>query len=44
VVTHEDEIAEHARRTIRLRDGLIESDVKVAKPVLQDEQVLDKPA
>ena len=44
VVTHEDEIAKHARRTIRLRDGLIESDEKVANPVLQHEQVLDKPA
>jgi len=28
LVTHEDEIAAHARRTIRLRDGLIESDVR----------------
>jgi putative ABC transport system ATP-binding protein len=27
LVTHEDDIAEHANRTIRLRDGLIESDV-----------------
>ena len=27
LVTHEDEIAAHARRTIRLRDGLIESDL-----------------
>jgi len=44
VVTHEDEIAKHARRTIRLRDGLIESDEKVANPVLQHEQVLDKTA
>ncbi len=26
LVTHEDDIAEHAHRTIRLRDGLIESD------------------
>jgi putative ABC transport system ATP-binding protein len=26
LVTHEDDIAEHARRTVRLRDGLIESD------------------
>ncbi len=26
VVTHEEEIAQHARRIIRLRDGLIESD------------------
>lgn len=27
LVTHEDDIAEHAKRTIRLRDGKIESDV-----------------
>jgi putative ABC transport system ATP-binding protein len=27
LVTHEDEIAAHARRTVRLRDGLIESDL-----------------
>ena len=27
LVTHEDDIAAHARRTIRLRDGVIESDV-----------------
>ena len=26
VVTHEPDIAEHARRIVRLRDGLIESD------------------
>ncbi len=29
LVTHEDYIAQHARRTIRLLDGLIESDIKV---------------
>jgi len=34
VVTHEQEIAEHARRIVRLRDGIIESDEKVANPVL----------
>lgn len=34
LVTHEDEIADHARRIIRLRDGVIESDVKVESPVL----------
>ncbi len=28
LVTHEDDIAAHAKRTIRLRDGLIESDLK----------------
>jgi putative ABC transport system ATP-binding protein len=27
VVTHEEYIAERARRTVRLRDGIIESDV-----------------
>jgi putative ABC transport system ATP-binding protein len=26
LVTHEADIARHARRTVRLRDGLIESD------------------
>jgi len=26
IVTHEEEIAEHARRVVRLRDGIIESD------------------
>jgi putative ABC transport system ATP-binding protein len=26
VVTHEEEVANHARRVIRLRDGFIESD------------------
>ncbi len=29
VVTHEEDIAQHARRIVRLRDGLIESDVNV---------------
>ena len=28
LVTHEDEVAEYARRIVRVRDGLIESDVK----------------
>ncbi len=34
LVTHENDIAEHSRRIVRLRDGLIESDEKVSKPVL----------
>ncbi|MBS0659965.1 MAG: ABC transporter ATP-binding protein [Verrucomicrobia bacterium] len=29
VVTHEQDIAEHARRIVRLRDGLIESDTNI---------------
>lgn len=38
VVTHEEDIAQHARRIIRLRDGLIESDVRVDNPVLAGEE------
>ncbi|GAB5533876.1 MAG: ABC transporter ATP-binding protein [Rubricoccaceae bacterium] len=34
VVTHEDDIAEHARRVVRLRDGTVETDVRVDAPVL----------
>ena len=29
VVTHEEDIAQHARRVVRLRDGLIESDIAI---------------
>jgi putative ABC transport system ATP-binding protein len=32
VVTHEPDIASHCRRIIRLRDGLVESDVKNSEP------------
>jgi len=32
LVTHEDEIAQHARRLVRLRDGLVESDAVVENP------------
>ena len=31
LVTHEEDIAEHAHRVIRLRDGVIESDVRNKK-------------
>ena len=33
LVTHEDYIAEHASRVIRLKDGVIESDTESRKPV-----------
>ncbi|HYE59094.1 MAG TPA: ABC transporter ATP-binding protein [Rhodothermales bacterium] len=36
VVTHEDDIAHHARRIIRLRDGRIESDAPVESPILTE--------
>lgn len=35
VVTHEEDIARHARRIVRLRDGLIESDEINPHPTLQ---------
>jgi putative ABC transport system ATP-binding protein len=34
LVTHETDIASHARRVVQLKDGLIESDVTVSQPVL----------
>jgi putative ABC transport system ATP-binding protein len=37
VVTHEQEVAEHARRIVRLRDGIIESDEYVDSPMLASE-------
>lgn len=44
LVTHEEEIARHARRVIRLRDGRIESDVAVDEPVLGDLEVAESAA
>ena len=35
LVTHEEEIAQHARRIIRLRDGKIETDERVENPALE---------
>ena len=40
VVTHEPEIAKHARRIIRLRDGKVESDEQVQNPVLDKEDLV----
>ena len=34
LVTHENEIADHSRRIIKLKDGKIESDVPVVNPIL----------
>lgn len=36
VVTHEEDIARYARRVVRLRDGLVESDQLNDNPVLSD--------
>ena len=39
LVTHENEIAEYARRIVRLRDGLVEKDEAVLNPALEKETV-----
>jgi len=39
LVTHENEIAEYARRIVRLRDGLVEKDEPVSNPVLDKDTV-----
>jgi len=39
VVTHDQDIADHARRIIRLRDGVIESDETVENPLLADAEI-----
>lgn len=41
VVTHEEDIAKHARRIVRLRDGLIESDHINENPTLYQEVTLE---
>lgn len=40
LVTHENEIADHSRRIVRLRDGVIESDTPVANPTLATQEVV----
>lgn len=39
LVTHEEDVARHARRIVRLRDGRIETDVKVENPTLAGKKV-----
>ncbi len=39
VVTHEEEIAGYAKRVIRLRDGIVESDRTSSKASFRDEHV-----
>jgi putative ABC transport system ATP-binding protein len=39
VVTHEEDIAHHARRILRLRDGKLEQDVRVEHPALADAEI-----
>lgn len=43
LVTHENEIADHARRIIRLRDGKIEIDQKVEDPTLANTDLTFQP-
>lgn len=44
LVTHEEHIAEHTRRIIRLRDGDIKSDNPVENPVLENEPIFEESA
>lgn len=39
LVTHEEDVAQHARRIVRLKDGRIETDVKVENPTLAGKKV-----
>ncbi len=37
LVTHEPDLAHHTRRIVRLRDGLVEREEKVAQPLIAEE-------
>ncbi len=36
IVTHEEEVAQHTRRIVRLRDGKVETDTRVSNPKLSN--------
>jgi putative ABC transport system ATP-binding protein len=44
VITHEEEVADHAKRVLRMRDGKVRSDVRVAGPLGPPPQRLRKEA
>ena len=44
VVTHENDVAQHARRIVRLVDGEVDSDVQVDNPVLASVSIADQAA
>lgn len=43
MVTHEEEVAERARRIVRLRDGVVESDQRLREPNVNDVSAIAQP-
>jgi putative ABC transport system ATP-binding protein len=39
LVTHEPDIAQHAMRVVTFRDGLVQRDERVAKPLIAREEL-----